>query len=109
MVILCVGDLLIHGFWDITCYRCGYDLEGKVTINNMTDGMLGLNKSPASLFGQLSCLGRIKRILGHCVDEREFNKQLLGEEPPNPIGYLFLGDKLIPNSGMTWAKMVMRR
>ncbi|KAI4341496.1 hypothetical protein MLD38_026213 [Melastoma candidum] len=78
-----------------TVFGCGYDQQG-LLLNALarTDGILGLSRSRVSLPSQLASLGVINNVIGHCLTESA-----------NGGGYLFFGDELLPDSGVTWISM----
>ncbi|KAK0576528.1 hypothetical protein LWI29_019086 [Acer saccharum] len=78
-------------------FGCGYDQ--RYPSSNLlppTAGVLGLGKGKASIISQLHGLGVIRNVLGHCLSGRGG-------------GFLFLGDDLVPSSGISWAPMSRTR
>ncbi|XP_020530678.1 aspartyl protease APCB1 isoform X2 [Amborella trichopoda] len=73
-------------------FGCGYDQQGSQATST-TDGILGLRNSDSGIVSQFWNQGVIRNVIGHCIDGQ------LGR------GYLFLGDDLVPSSGMTWVPM----
>ncbi|XP_008781591.2 aspartic proteinase Asp1-like [Phoenix dactylifera] len=75
-------------------FGCGYDqLFRNPEERMLTDGVLGLGFGKASILSQLSDSGVIHNVMGHCLSSRGG-------------GYLFLGDGLVPPSGITWAPKI---
>eukprot|EP00250_Pteridium_aquilinum_P018451 c24091_g1_i3 orf=294-2030(+) len=75
---------------------CGYNQQGSLAKSpTSTDGVLGLSSSAVSLPSQLAEQGLIKNIFAHCI---------AGDGGGG--GYLFLGDKLLPSRGITWAPLL---
>ncbi|KAH7444634.1 hypothetical protein KP509_02G086000 [Ceratopteris richardii] len=75
---------------------CAYNQQGSLAKSpTSTDGVLGLSSSIVSLPSQLAQQGIIKNIFAHCIS---------GDVGGG--GYLFLGDKLLPSHGITWAPLV---
>nr|XP_029122473.1 aspartic proteinase Asp1 [Elaeis guineensis] len=72
-------------------FGCGYDqLFRKPEEPMLTDGVLGLGFGKASILSQLSSWGVIRNVVGHCLSSKGG-------------GYFFLGDDLVPPSGLTWS------
>lgn len=59
----------------------------------LTDGVLGLGFGKASILSQLSSWGVIQNVVGHCLSSKGG-------------GYFFLGDDLVPPSGITWSPRI---
>lgn len=58
-----------------------------------TDGILGLGNGKSSLVSQMSSLGFIRNVVGHCLSTQGG-------------GFLFLGDDVVPSSGIVWTPIV---
>lgn len=77
-------------------FRCGYDQKGsEVASPPPTDGILGLGAGESGIVSQLSTVGLIGNVLGHCFSSREG-------------GFLFFGDGLIPRA-VTWTPLSHNR
>ncbi|CAN4113644.1 unnamed protein product [Withania somnifera] len=75
-------------------FGCGYDQEVPAAAHApYMDGILGLGNGKASIVSQMSSLGLIRNVIGHC----------LGGQGG---GYLFLGDGVLPSSGIVWTPIV---
>ncbi|KAH7567908.1 hypothetical protein ACOSP7_009837 [Xanthoceras sorbifolium] len=74
-------------------FGCGYD-QRNPSPNPLppTAGVLGLGNGKVSIMSQLHDLGLTQNVLGHCLSGRGG-------------GFLFLGDDLVPSSGISWAPM----
>ncbi|KAF7829816.1 aspartic proteinase Asp1-like [Senna tora] len=68
-------------------FGCGYDQ--KYSDAPSTAGVLGLGNGKASFVSQLSSMGVIRNVVGHCFSARGG-------------GFLFFGDHLLPSSGVSW-------
>ncbi|XP_038699574.1 aspartic proteinase Asp1-like [Tripterygium wilfordii] len=66
-------------------FGCGYKQKGIFK----GAGILGLSKGPLGLLSQMHSQDLIQQIIGHCLSSRGG-------------GFLFLGDDLIPSSGVSW-------
>ncbi|KAJ0025907.1 hypothetical protein Pint_08144 [Pistacia integerrima] len=74
-------------------FGCGYDQSNPgPNPPPPTAGVLGLGNGKASIMSQLNGLGLTRNVLGHCLSGRGG-------------GFLFLGDDLVPSSGMVWTPM----
>lgn len=73
-------------------YSCGYDQHFSDGTPTGTDGVLGLGTGKSSIISQLRDQGLTRNVIGHCYSGRGG-------------GYLFLGDDLIPSSGVVWTPM----
>ena len=72
---------------------CGYDQEVANGVHPpYTDGVLGLGNGKSTFLAQLRNLGVMRNVFGHCFSSREG-------------GYLFLGNNVVPSSGIVWAPM----
>lgn len=90
--------ILTNRSWGYTkaVFGCAYNQQGSLAKSpTFTDGVLGLSSSAASLLSQLAEQGIIKNVFAHCIS---------GDG--NNGGYLFLGDKLLPARGITWASLL---
>ncbi|MCO5574125.1 hypothetical protein L7F22_027904 [Adiantum nelumboides] len=90
--------ILTNRSWGYTkaSFGCAYNQQGSLAKSpTSTDGVLGLSSSTVSLPSQLAEQGIIKNIFAHCIS---------GDG--NNGGYLFLGDKLLPTRGITWASLL---
>ncbi|KAK1323341.1 Aspartic proteinase Asp1 [Acorus calamus] len=72
-------------------FGCGYDQQGFGSPSPW-DGVLGLGRGKSGIVTQLRDQGLIRNVIGHCFGSRGG-------------GYLFLGDDLVPSSGVAWAPM----
>lgn len=73
--------------------RCGYELDnGGSQQPPSIAGVLGLSSSKATIVSQLSNLGHVSNVVGHC----------LGRQGG---GFLFFGGNLVPFSRMLWMPM----
>lgn len=61
-----------------------------------TDGVLGLGFGKASIVSQLSLQGVIRNVVGQCLSSKGG-------------GFLYLGDDLVPSSGITWSSKIRIR
>ncbi|KAJ4700708.1 aspartic proteinase Asp1-like [Melia azedarach] len=74
-------------------FGCGYDQSNPGPNQPPpTAGVLGLGVGKASIMSQLYSLGLTRNVLGHCLSGRGG-------------GYLFLGDDIVPSSGIAWTPM----
>lgn len=74
-------------------FGCGYDQQFPGPISPPpTAGVLGLGNGKASILSQLSSLGVIRNVLGHCLSARGG-------------GFLFFGDDLVPSSKIAWVPL----
>ncbi|KAI5075090.1 hypothetical protein GOP47_0009166 [Adiantum capillus-veneris] len=77
-------------------FGCAYNQQGSLAKSpTYTDGVMGLSSSTGSLPSQLAEQGIIKNMFAHCISGDGDNG-----------GYLFLGDKLLPAHGITWASLL---
>lgn len=75
-------------------FGCGYDQEvADARHAPYTDGILGLGNGKSSLVSQMSSLGFIRNVVGHCLSTQGG-------------GFLFLGDDVVPSSGIVWTPIV---
>ncbi|XP_027773302.1 aspartic proteinase Asp1 isoform X3 [Solanum pennellii] len=71
-------------------FGCGYSQEVPVSTHSpFTDGVLGLAYGKSSIVSQLSGLGYITNVVGHCLSAQGG-------------GFLFFGDDVLPSSGIAW-------
>ncbi|XP_038725131.1 aspartic proteinase Asp1-like [Tripterygium wilfordii] len=80
------GDSVIYPH---LVFGCGYKQGGVFK----GDGILGLNKGPISFLSQMHSHGVIQQVIGHCLSSEEG-------------GFLFLGDGLVPPTGLSWTPMI---
>ncbi|KAK1347226.1 Aspartic proteinase Asp1 [Heracleum sosnowskyi] len=74
-------------------FGCGYDQEIAHGVHPpYTDGVLGLGKGKSTILAQLRNLGVMQNVFGHCLSAQGG-------------GYLFLGNNILPSSGIVWAPM----
>lgn len=72
--------------------RCGYDQRyAGGYAPPSTAGVLGLGNGKASIVAQLSHLGLIKNVVGHCLSQQG--------------GFIFFGNEVVPSSGISWTPM----
>lgn len=72
------------------CCRCGYNQKFSGSHSPpSTAGVLGLGNGKVNIVSQLRNIGIAKNVLGHCLSGRGG-------------GFLFLGDDLVPSSGIVW-------
>ena len=72
---------------------CGYNQEVADSVHPpYTDGVLGLGKGKSSIVGQIFNLGLTQNVVGHCLSG-------------HGGGFLFLGNDLLPSSGVIWMPM----
>ncbi|CAN4101926.1 unnamed protein product [Withania somnifera] len=75
-------------------FGCGYDQQVPASARApYTDGILGLGNGKSSIVSQMSSLGFIRNVVGHCLSGQGG-------------GFLFLGDDVIPSSGIVWTSIV---
>ncbi|CAN0892337.1 Aspartic proteinase Asp1, partial [Linum grandiflorum] len=74
-------------------FGCGYDQKNPSPTSPSTAGVLGLGNGKASIISQLQKMGLMQNVIGHCFSR-------LGG------GYLFLGNSLVPSSGVSWTPML---
>ncbi|XP_055830221.1 aspartic proteinase Asp1-like isoform X2 [Solanum dulcamara] len=75
-------------------FGCGYDQEVPASAHApYTDGILGLGNGKSSLVSQMSSLGFIRNVVGHCLSGQGG-------------GFLFFGDDVLPSSGIVWTPIV---
>ncbi|KAA8546427.1 hypothetical protein F0562_002834 [Nyssa sinensis] len=75
-------------------FGCGYHQEVPDSIHPpYTDGVLGLGEGKLSIVSQLHGLGLTQNVVGHCLSGKGG-------------GFLFVGDDLVPSSGIVWRPMV---
>lgn len=73
---------------------CGYNQEVPAsTPAPFTDGILGLGNGKSSVLSQLSSLGLIRNVVGHCLSGQGG-------------GFLFFGDDVLPSSGIVWTPIL---
>ncbi|KAJ6996463.1 hypothetical protein D5086_010168 [Populus alba] len=70
---------------------CGYD-QFPGGSHHPIDGVLGLGKGKSSIVSQLSSLGLVRNVIGHCLSGRGG-------------GFLFFGDDLYDSSRVAWTPM----
>ncbi|XP_052310278.1 aspartic proteinase Asp1 isoform X5 [Populus trichocarpa] len=70
---------------------CGYDQLPGGTYHPI-DGVLGLGRGKPSIVSQLSSLGLLRNVIGHCLSGRGG-------------GFLFFGDDLYDSSSVAWTPM----
>lgn len=70
---------------------CGYDQVAGHSYHPV-DGVLGLGKGPASIVSQLTKMGLVRNIVGHCLSAKG--------------GYLFFGDQVYDASQVVWTPML---
>lgn len=58
-----------------------------------TAGVLGLGNGKSGILSQLTSLGLIRNVVGHCLSGRGG-------------GFLFFGDHLVPSSGVSWTPIL---
>ncbi|TMW89174.1 hypothetical protein EJD97_017560 [Solanum chilense] len=76
-------------------FGCGYDQ--KVSQSGppppYTDGIIGLGNGKSSILSQMSSMGLIRNVVGHCLSGQGG-------------GFLILGNDIVPSSGMVWLPIV---
>ncbi|KAF9681831.1 hypothetical protein SADUNF_Sadunf05G0043400 [Salix dunnii] len=70
---------------------CGYD-QFPGGSHHPIDGVLGLGKGKSSIVSQLSSMGLVRNVIGHCLSGRGG-------------GFLFFGDDLFDPSRVAWTPM----
>ncbi|XP_022132180.1 aspartic proteinase Asp1-like isoform X2 [Momordica charantia] len=70
-------------------FGCGYDQKH----GGSTAGVLGLGSGKATMTSQLSALGHVRNVVGHCLSGQGG-------------GFLFFGGDLVPSSGMSWTPIM---
>ncbi|KAK1371153.1 hypothetical protein POM88_037245 [Heracleum sosnowskyi] len=87
-------SLSVHTIYNIC--SCGYDQE-QVVLNGVhppyTDGVLDLGTRNTTILAQLRKVGMMQNIFSHCFSAQEG-------------GYLFMGDDILPSSGIVLAPML---
>ncbi|GLU01071.1 hypothetical protein SLE2022_183970 [Rubroshorea leprosula] len=74
-------------------FGCAYDLKNPGPYPPpSTDGVLGLGSGKASILSQLHRMDLTRNVIGHCLSG-------------GGGGYVFLGDDLVPSSGVVWMPM----
>ncbi|KAL5709435.1 hypothetical protein ACHQM5_020124 [Ranunculus cassubicifolius] len=79
-----VGSRLVFG--------CGYDQQSPSSTSFKADGVLGLGNGETGIVSQLRNIGLTRNVIGHCISAQGG-------------GILFIGDDLIPSSGVVWTPM----
>ncbi|CAK9325421.1 unnamed protein product [Citrullus colocynthis] len=75
-------------------FGCGYDQEnGDLQPPPSVGGVLGLSSSKATIVSQLSDLGHVSNVVGHCLAGRGG-------------GFLFFGGDLVPSSKLSWTPIL---
>lgn len=75
-------------------FGCGYHQEVPNSVHPpYTDGVLGLADGKSSIVSQLYELGLTRNVVGHCLSGKGG-------------GFLFIGDDLVPSSGVVWTPML---
>ncbi|XP_022141111.1 aspartic proteinase Asp1-like isoform X2 [Momordica charantia] len=75
-------------------FGCGYEQRnGGLQPSSSIAGVLGLGRSEASIVAQLSALGLVSNIIGHCLSGQGG-------------GFLFFGGDLFPSSKMSWTPIL---
>ncbi|KAG5525088.1 hypothetical protein RHGRI_031686 [Rhododendron griersonianum] len=76
--------------------RCGYNQEVPSSVHPpYTDGVLGLADGKSSIVSQLYELGLTRNVVGLCLSGKGG-------------GFLFIGDDLVPSSGVVWTTMLSK-
>ncbi|KAF9678920.1 hypothetical protein SADUNF_Sadunf07G0086600 [Salix dunnii] len=70
---------------------CGYGQDFGETYHPI-DGVLGLGRGKSSIVSQLSSVGLVRNVIGHCLSARGG-------------GFLFFGDDLYDSSRVAWTPM----
>ncbi|KAK6277306.1 hypothetical protein POUND7_017629 [Theobroma cacao] len=74
-------------------FGCAYDVKNPGPYPPpSTAGVLALGNGKASILSQLQSFNLIRNVIGHCLSGKGG-------------GYLFLGDDLVPSSGIVWMPM----
>lgn len=77
-------------------YSCGYNQEVPSSVHPpYTDGVLGLADGKSSIVSQLYELGLTRNVVGLCLSGKGG-------------GFLFIGDDLVPSSGVVWTPMLSK-
>ncbi|CAN1176131.1 Aspartic proteinase Asp1 [Linum perenne] len=86
---------LINGTWlsPRLGFGCGYDQKNPGPTAPPTAGVLGLGNGKASIVSQLQRMGLLQNVIGHCFSGQGG-------------GYLFIGNSLVPSSGVSWTPML---
>ena len=58
-----------------------------------TDGIIGLGNGKSSILSQMSSMGLIRNVVGHCLSGQGG-------------GFLILGNDIVPSSGIVWLPIV---
>ncbi|KAI9113301.1 hypothetical protein K1719_015826 [Acacia pycnantha] len=75
-------------------FGCGYDQTYSGPISPpSTSGVLGLGNGKSGLLSQLTSMGFIRNVVGHCLSG-------------HGGGFLFFGDHLVPSSGVSWTPIL---
>ncbi|AES87277.1 eukaryotic aspartyl protease family protein [Medicago truncatula] len=79
----------------LVAFGCGYEqkFSGPTPPHSKPAGILGLGNGKTSILSQLTSIGFIHNVLGHCLSAEGG-------------GYLFLGDKFVPSSGIVWTPII---
>lgn len=89
--------MMANGSWTNlnVAFGCAYDQQG-LLLNTLakTDGILALSRAKVSLPSQLASKGIINNVVGHCLTADAGG------------GYMFLGDDIVPQWGMSWVPML---
>lgn len=73
---------------------CGYNQEFPNSVHPpYTDGVIGLADGKSSIVSQLYELGLTRYVVGLCLSGKGG-------------GFLFIGDDLVPSSGVVWVPML---
>ncbi|GFP82046.1 aspartic proteinase asp1 [Phtheirospermum japonicum] len=77
-------------------FGCGNHKNDEHSIHQSLDhkGILGLGKGALGIIKQLSNMGAIRNVVGHCLSSYGRG------------GFLFLGDDFLPNSGIVWKQLL---
>ncbi|XP_058189697.1 aspartic proteinase Asp1-like isoform X1 [Rhododendron vialii] len=77
-------------------FGCGYNQEVPNSVHPpYTDGVLGLSDGKSSIMSQLYELGLTRNVVGLCLSGKGG-------------GFLFIGDDLVPSSGVVWMPMLSK-
>ncbi|KAG9149169.1 hypothetical protein Leryth_003164 [Lithospermum erythrorhizon] len=77
-------------------FGCGYNQEIPDPNNApYTDGVLGLSGDKSSIPRQLRNIGLSRNVVGHCLSAQGG-------------GFLFVGDDLLPSTGVSWAPLLRK-
>ncbi|KAK4276717.1 hypothetical protein QN277_014835 [Acacia crassicarpa] len=74
-------------------FGCGYDQTYSGPTSPPSAGVLGLGNGKSGLLSQLTSMGLIRNVVGHCLSGRGG-------------GFLFFGDHLVPSSGVSWTPIL---